>query len=199
MKLGWLGLAVPFAVDCSGHVSSATGVGSGTISGSGSSSGSSGGGDDSGTVGCATNPGPYPIDTYTANLMRAGTSGILTFELVKSDPAPPEQGFNAFTVKVTHSDGTPFTGELDIPPKGIWMPAHAHGPSVVPIIHFDASQNAYTVSQVDLFMPGVWRITFDAHETSGATTDAAVSLDDAAAPDAGISVSDESVFYFCLD
>jgi YtkA-like len=188
-KRWWLCLALPCAAACSSQPSTGS-----------SASGDTG--DDSGTVGCLTNPGPYPVDTYSANMTRTGSKGALKFELVSSDPAPPAQGNDTFVVKISHADGSPFAGDLVIPERGVWMPAHGHGPSVVPIVTFDASQNAYSVAQVNLFMLGVWRLTFDAYETAAAT-DAAMSVDAADAAGAASSSpplpTDESIFYFCLD
>lgn len=177
-------LPIPLAVGCSGQPS----VGS-------SASGVTG--DDSGTVGCLTNPGPYPVDTYSAGLTRMGTKGLLTFDLVKSDPAPPAQGNDTLVVKVSHSDGSPFVGDLVIPPKGIWMPAHSHGASVVPDVTFDALQGAYVVTPVVLFMPGVWRLTFDAQEK--APTDGATPAEAGGSSGTATPPTDESIFYFCVD
>ena len=43
-----------------------------------------------------------------------------------------------------------------------YMPDHGHGTSVEPIIETD-EPGAFTIRQMFLFMPGVWRIGFDAY------------------------------------
>ncbi|MDP9002165.1 MAG: FixH family protein [Myxococcota bacterium] len=140
-----------------------------------------------GTVTCEAEGGAYPIDSYAPHLTKVGHMGALSFELVQSNPAPPGQGDNTFTVKITRSDNTPFGGKLYVDPyKGVFMPLHGHAASVVPTITFDPTRNTYTLIPMDLFMPGLWRVTLEAFDTTG--TDA----------DAARSPTDVAVFYFCV-
>src|SRR5262245_24301296 len=52
--------------------------------------------EEAGTVSCEGAPN---LDTYVANLTKAGKAG-LTFVLVSSDPAPPARGTNTWTLKI---------------------------------------------------------------------------------------------------
>jgi hypothetical protein len=149
------------------------------------------------TVQCAPETGLYPIDTYTADLTRAGANGVLTFELVESKPAPPVVGFNAFIVKVSRADGTPFVGELRAPntEEGIFMPLHNHGPSLLAVVGpaNPPSQGTYVVDHVDLFMSGYWQIRLNAYETTG-SPDGGATRAGASTPSLPI---DYGVFHFC--
>ncbi|HEY4015886.1 MAG TPA: FixH family protein [Polyangiaceae bacterium] len=147
------------------------------------------------TVECAGDASPYPVDVYEANLHKVGTNGVLTFNLVSSSPAPPEQGEDTFVVQVTHADGSPFTGTLVIPYEGMWMPLHGHGAPSAPLIAFDPAQNAFVLSDMDFFMLGLWRVQLQAFEADGsgeAGNDAETDATTNATP------TDSATFYFCL-
>jgi hypothetical protein len=120
------------------------------------------------------------VDTYTAAMERAGSKGILTFQLVSSEPAPPAKGNNTFQVVVKDSDGMPLGGTLGI---DLEMPDHGHGTSVTPVVSLDAGSDAYKITPVYLFMPGVWRVELDFYGDSG--TDA--------------KPIDQATFYFCIE
>jgi len=154
----------------------------GTHGCTGSSSGGGGGGatidTDGAVVSCKDDP---RVDTYTANLTKAGQRGVLTFTLVTSDPAPPGKGNNVVTVKITKADGSVVTGDV-IP--DLKMPDHGHPSSLKPIATFDPATQTYTVDPTYMFMAGVWRIQLDAYE--GTADDAAVPLD-------------SGVFMFCVE
>ena len=148
---------------------------------------------------CAPEGGPYRVDTYAAHMKKAGENGVLTFELVVADPAPPAAlALNAFVLRITHADGTPFTGDLELAPQGVFMPLHNHGPSSpIPTIAFDPSAETFTLAQMNLFMPGLWRVTVDAYE--GESADASPAAEGGATSIAPPTPTDVGVFYFCVD
>jgi len=75
---------------------------------------------------------------------------------VSTSPQPPERGTNEVELTVTGaSDGLPKDG-LVIAVKP-WMPAMGHGTSIAPTITPE-SNGKYMVSDVDLFMPGLWEL-----------------------------------------
>jgi hypothetical protein len=155
------------------------------------------------TVVCAPEGGPYTVDAYAPNLQKTGENGVLTFELVVADPAPPAaETLNTFVLKITHADGTLFTGQLAFAqpfPQGIFMPLHNHGPSSpIPTITFDASAGTYTLAQMNLFMPGLWRVTVDAYELSS-SSEAGAEEDGGAMSVAPPPPEDVGVFYFCVE
>jgi|SRR6478609_2986380 len=122
-------------------------------------SGGDTGSDLSGGVSCKADT---RVEPYAAGREKAGESGMLSFKLVESTPAPPAKGSNAFTLAVTHANGDPADVELTVDLK---MPDHGHGTSVVPKIAFDSDAQVFTVDPLYLFMAGVWRIDFHATES----------------------------------
>lgn len=114
--------------------------------------------------------------TYEAGMQVATATGAFTVELVDAAPAPPDVGDNAFTVRVLDGDGQAITDATVT--VGGWMPAHNHGTAPpTSDLTADAMSGDYSVDGVNLFMPGLWEITFAV--TSG-------------------DVTDEALFTFCL-
>ncbi|HTV24615.1 MAG TPA: hypothetical protein VMG12_38250 [Polyangiaceae bacterium] len=130
--------------------------------------------DPSATVSCTDDP---RLDAYAGELDKAGELGVLSFRFFDLDPTPPAKGLNTFHVQVT---GDVMPNGLDV---DLRMPDHGHGTSIVPIISSDATPGMYTVRQLFLFMPGVWRLEFEAL--------------DAADDDA--SMLDNVVLHFCVE
>jgi hypothetical protein len=132
------------------------------------------GGDD--TVTCATDP---RVDIYTAHLQKAGEKGVVTFELVSSDPAPPHKDGNVFVVAAADADGNALNGTLTADP---YMPVHMHH-AVTPSVSFDPATNTYSVNPVYLFMPGLWRVELDYFGDG----------------DANGEPVDRAYYYFCIE
>ena len=160
-----------------------------------------GGDDGSDSVVCVPDGSSYQEQTYEAGLTNPGRHGVLNFELLRADPAPPAQGLNTFQLKVTHStDGSPFTGRLEFAPdgRGVYMPIHGHSPSApIPMIAFDPSQGVFALSQMNFFMSGLWQVMVDAFDDAG-DADAGPASDDASAGSPAVP-TDIGVFYFCID
>ncbi len=110
-------------------------------------------------------------DMYAANMEKVGESGLFTFRLVSSDPAPPVKGTNGWTLEILDDGGMPVDGmTIDVTP---YMPDHGHGTSIVPQIT-DMGDGEYSVTPLYLFMGGIWEVTIDATSSDGASTDSAV-------------------------
>ena len=139
-----------------------------------------------GTVDCSTEP---DVDTYSAGIQKRGASGLFTFQLVSSDPAPPALNGNTFVVAVEGTDGAPITGELD---AQLDMPKHGHSTPVPPVITFDPTRNTYTLDPMYLFMVGMWRITLTAHTAASSSDTGVGGMTDAA------TATDVGVFNFCV-
>lgn len=92
-------------------------------------------------------------------------SGALRVETVMS-PDPPQRGLDGADLTVTNvGDGGAVDGlTIAVSP---WMPAMNHGTSLVPTVTALGS-GKYSVTNLDLFMPGHWllRLSF-----SGPVTD----------------------------
>jgi hypothetical protein len=99
----------------------------------------------------ATGPATFPPDPYTTDM---GSSGVLSVA-VRTSPQPPARGTNDVQFIVTSvATGGPVDGlTIDVQP---WMPAMNHGtsaPTVTP-----QGNGTYLVSEVYLYMPGVWQL-----------------------------------------
>jgi hypothetical protein len=122
-------------------------------------------GDDGEHYNCATEDRD---EDFVAGMQKTGTAGM-TFTLVSSDPAPPGRDNNTWVVEV--SGGTPFEGEVLVTP---FMPDHRHGTPIEAVVTPVAgTPGRYSVSPVNLWMPGLWEITVEAKPTP-TTRDAAV-------------------------
>lgn len=84
-------------------------------------------------------------------------AGSFRIAVHSAPDATPSRGVNALRLVVTKiADGAPASGlDLDIVP---WMPAMGHGASVKPSVAPSTEPGVYTVSNVNLFMPGLWEI-----------------------------------------
>jgi YtkA-like len=122
----------------------------------------SGGGDTTGGAGgaapsiCADDPRGEP---YHPGLSGKATDGAMSVRFVTSNPTPPTRGNNTFTIVVTDKSGKPVDG-AQIQTK-TYMPDHGHGSSIDPTATADGKPGEYVIDPVNLFMPGIWQITFD--------------------------------------
>lgn len=92
-----------------------------------------------------------PATTVTSD------SGGYRISVHSAPDAVPTRGVNTLQMVVTRiRDGAPAAGlELDVVP---WMPAMGHGASVKPTVSAEAKPGVFTVTNVNLFMPGLWEI-----------------------------------------
>jgi len=131
---------------------------------------------DAGSGPCTTDP---RVDAYAPNMSKPGESGVLTFEIVKSEPAPPMQGNNTFTVKITDQAGTAIAADVRV---DLTMADRNQPTTVDPVVTFDAMTGIYTIAPLSMHLPGVWKVAFDAMMDS----------------DAGVT-ADLVTFYFCIE
>lgn len=125
-------------------------------------------GDDDAMVDCTKVSG---ADEFVVGLAKDGMSGMLDFAMMSAEPSPPARGDNTWIVAITDMNGAPLDGaSLTVTP---FMPAHGHGtPITVDVTPVTGTPGQYTLSPVNLWMPGVWETTIRA--TSGATSDSAL-------------------------
>ena len=120
--------------------------------------------DDAGVVNCANDS---RVSTYSPNMTVSSKGGSMKVTLVKSDPAPPARAVNTWTLHVTDGSGTALPGvSLAV---DTLMPDHGHKSTTVPQVANNGAGD-YTVTLLDLFMPGVWHVWFF---PSGTPTDTA--------------------------
>lgn len=129
-------------------------------------------------VGCA-NQG----DNYAAGMSKPGTMGMYTFTLMQASPAPPTINTNAWTMRIVDSSGNPpAASALTAVP---FMPLMGHGTGQVPQFSANAD-GSFDVSDIYLFMNGLWTVTF---------TVTAAPTEDGGAP----VKEDTAVFAFCIN
>jgi hypothetical protein len=115
------------------------------------------------------------VDTFHVGLEHQGANGNIDFQMMSIDPAPnPARGDNTWVVQLNQMAsgvvGSPMDGAtLEVTP---FMPAHQHGTPVEVKVSPAGEPGQYTLSPVNLWMPGVWETTINV--TSGSTTDHAV-------------------------
>ena len=105
-------------------------------------------------------------DLYTDGLSADGTAYRVAFR--SAEPSPPDRGDNAWVVEVTDLQGAS-TPEvvLSVEP---FMPEHGHGTSPS-AFDADVAGDAFVFEPIDLFMPGLWVVTF--YVDDGVMVDAA--------------------------
>jgi len=119
------------------------------------------------------------VDHFAAGMEKLGTMGKLKMKLLSSEPAPPAQPLDVWTVAITDAAGAPQSGlTLTAAP---YMPDHRHAPPVPPIVTALPDPGQYRIERINLFMAGVWQVKLNA----------------VAASPAGLS--DAAVFWFCIE
>ena len=123
---------------------------------------------------CSNDPRGEP---YHPGLSGTATDGAMIVRFVDANPAPPTRGNNTFTIVVTDKGGNAIDGAAI--QTGTWMPDHGHGSSIDPTSRADGKPGEYVINPVNLFMPGIWQITFNVTEKDKTT--------------------DSVMFTFCID
>jgi len=112
-------------------------------------------------------------------MSHTGDTGALEFVLLASDPAPPDKGENRFTIQVRDlASGIGLDGAtVTITP---YMPEHGHGTNPADFsTEATGEAGTYQSEVLDLFMSGLWELTFSAAS--------------------GDAVLDQTTFSFCLE
>lgn len=96
-------------------------------------------------------------DEFAVGLSKSGS--LVTATFVSSDPAPPIKGDNTWVLDFTDAQGMPLADlEIVVTPM---MPDHGHGTPINAVVTATDTAGRYEVTPVNLFMAGLWEITFD--------------------------------------
>ena len=128
-------------------------------------------------ISCAGDP---RVSMYMDGMIKAGLAGAAQVKITSATPSPPANGQNTWTIQLMDRTGTPMAGAVTVLPD---MPDHGHVSPQTPVVTAGATVGAYTVSNLYLFMAGVWRIQ--------------LSISTGSAADGG-SLVDIVTFYFCV-
>jgi hypothetical protein len=131
-------------------------------------------------------------EAYSPGMKAMGMSGDFQVQLVsvyvenaqgQQVQQPPAKGLNRWIVKVLDKSGNPVSG-VTFPPETVtpwpsgwpigvlpYMPYHGHAASTWPTMT-DNMDGTFTIDGVNLFMAGVWQVTF--HVKANSQTDSAV-------------------------
>lgn len=112
---------------------------------------------------CADDPSAM---TYSPGMAEAASDGKVKVTLVSATPAPPSKGGNVFVIDLADESGQPISGaSIDVKS---FMPAHGHYATIVPTVKEGSQAGRYDISDVELFMLGLWQITFTVTPPGGA-------------------------------
>ncbi|HEY1547473.1 MAG TPA: FixH family protein [Kofleriaceae bacterium] len=110
------------------------------------------------------------IDALAGGFVKHGASGRFDVKLISMAPVTPARGDNAWVIELDATSGAAISGaDIIVTP---FMPDHGHGTPVKVGVTASATPGQYTLSPINLWMPGYWEISIAA--TSGADHDAAV-------------------------
>jgi hypothetical protein len=109
-------------------------------------------------------------DTFVAGLEKLGSAGKVDFKLMTAMPAPPARGDNTWVVQLSAA-GAPVTGATITATP--FMPDHRHGTPITVTVTPTATPGEYTLTPVNLWMPGLWETTIEV-TPAGQPKDAAV-------------------------
>lgn len=112
--------------------------------------------------GCTNDP---RVEAYAAGMKEMSQEGAMSITLLDADPAPPSKGDNVWMLKVEDDAGNPVDGATIT--MDATMPDHGHSSTVVPDVASKGG-GTYELDPINLFMPGVWQVTFDVAPPSGA-------------------------------
>lgn len=116
-------------------------------------------------VNCASDP---RVTTYAPNLTVTSKAGGLKVRLMQSDPAPPAKAVNTWNLHVTDGSGNALPSlSLNV---DTLMPDHGHKSTTIPQVS-NKGGGDYTVTLLDLFMPGVWHVWFFSGTATADTAD----------------------------
>ena len=106
--------------------------------------------------------------------MKITSNGLFTVSIESADPAPPDRGDNVWTLAVRDAGGEAVEGAAVVVTP--YMPAHGHGTNPRTFDGQAQGQGLYEAGPFDLFMPGLWDVSIDVVDSTGADDNAAFTF-----------------------
>jgi hypothetical protein len=129
-------------------------------------------------AGCASSapPATFGVEPIMTLMSKSAQLSVA----VRTAPQPPTRGDQSAEYAITDAaTGAPVSGlTLSVVP---WMPAMLHGTSVVPTVR-ETKPGLYVISDVDLFMAGLWELRTTITGSSGDAGADAGAISDYVAP-----------------
>ena len=94
-------------------------------------------------------------EDYVAGISKTGEAGY-TVAIVDSLPAPPAKGDNDWTLELRDGSDTLMPGL--VLQANAFMPDHGHSSPLLAVMT-DDGDGVYTLTPINLFMPGYWETT----------------------------------------
>lgn len=109
-------------------------------------------------------------DDFSIGVVRAG--GSVEVSIMDATPADPIRGDNGWILGVSDAAGGVEGATIAVRP---WMPDHGHGTPVQPMIT-EMGGGDYQITPLNLFMAGLWEITFNLELADGSTDEVMFSV-----------------------
>lgn len=124
-------------------------------------------GDAAAGISCARDSRVKPFAT---GMEAKSTSGKLVAQILDASPSPPQRGggdagVNEWTLKLTSDGQAPDAKAVTV---STLMPDHGHGSPRVPVLTANGD-GTYALSDIFLFMAGVWEISLQTSPQETAT------------------------------
>lgn len=126
------------------------------------------GGDDSESYNCETETRD---DEFVVGLTKMGNANQLSFKLLSATPAPPARDDNTWLLQLDASTGPMANATVTVTP---FMPDHQHGTPIAVEVEAMPTAGQYTLSPINMWMPGLWEITISATAAEPAVDDSTV-------------------------
>ena len=94
------------------------------------------------------------VATYSDGLIKLGQSQKAEVRFVAAHPSPPARGDNGWDIQVLDGSGNSLDANVSL---ALDMPDHGHTSPTTPVIVAGAASGTFTITSINLFMPGVWR------------------------------------------
>ena len=103
-------------------------------------------------------------DEFIVGLDKVGQNGLKVV-LLEATPARPAKGDNDWRIQVLDATDTALDGlQIGVTP---WMPDHGHGTTVKTVVsEVEGATGEYTLSPVNLWMPGLWTVTLNINDSA---------------------------------
>jgi hypothetical protein len=121
---------------------------------------------DAATSLCASDP---RAQTFASGMEQAGTAGKFKVKLLSISPEPAAQGENRWSIAVADGAGKAVAGAtIALVATAI---DHGQSPAQLPAVQADPLPGQYTMSKIEIAIPGVWSFAFNV--TAAGATDTA--------------------------